>query len=107
MRTMQRAGPGLSDAAYTEMPGDSGWFSNYSAKRATIIREISVDLEKNGQEISSKYTFGQGNTGMSREVYCAAWFIMGDLLSTGRTLPELARIPEAMVATIRAAIDGR
>jgi Predicted Zn-dependent protease (DUF2268) len=108
MRTTQREVSGLSDAAYTEMPGEHGWFSNCTAKRAIIIQKIAGDLDKNGEEIASKYTFGEGNTGMSREAYCAAWFIMGKLLSSGRTLPELARIPEdKMVATIRAAIENR
>jgi hypothetical protein len=52
-----------------------------------------------------KYTFGKGNTGMEREVYCAAWFAFDTLLDQGRTLPELARIPEEkMVETMRAAL---
>lgn len=55
-----------------------------------------------------KYTFGQGNTGLSREAYCAAWFVMNMLLDSGETLPKLARIPEdQMVATIRNAMAGR
>jgi hypothetical protein len=108
LRTAQREVPGLTDAAYIEMPGEHGWFSNCTAKSAVIIQKIAGDLEKKGEDIASKYTFGEGNTGMSREAYCAAWFIMGELLSTGRTLPELARIPEdKMVAIIRTAIENR
>jgi hypothetical protein len=107
MRTAQRQVPGLSDAAYTEMPGEQGWFSNCAAKSAIVIKKIAGDLDKSGADVASKYTFGSGNTGMSREAYCAAWFILGKLLSTGHTLPELARIPEdKMVATIRAAIEN-
>jgi hypothetical protein len=45
---------------------------------------------------------------MHREAYCAAWIVMGKILDSGGTLPELARIPEdQMVATIRAAMVGR
>ena len=60
---------------------------------------------KSGREVAMKYTFGQGNNGMQREAYCAAWIVMGRLIASGRTLPELARIPEdQMVPTIRAAL---
>jgi hypothetical protein len=47
-----------------------------------------------------KYTFGQGNNGMQREAYCAAWFVMGKLLDGGKTLPELARTPEGQMAGV-------
>jgi hypothetical protein len=105
MRTAQRVYPGLPDAAYIEDPGHKGWFAQCEAGRDAVLRGIAADLDKSGREIAMKYTFGKGNTGMQREAYCAAWFVMGDLLESGRTLPELARIPEdRMVATIRAAI---
>jgi hypothetical protein len=79
--------------------------SNCAAKSARVIKKIAGDLS--GEDVASKYTFGKGNTGMSREAYCAAWFIVGKLLSTGLTLPEFARIPEdKIVATIRAAIEN-
>jgi len=42
-----------------------------------------------------KYAFGQGNTGMRREAYCAGWIVMGKLAASGRPLAELARVPEA------------
>lgn len=90
MRTAQRAVPGLPDAAYTEMPGDSGWMRGCVAKKAAI---------------AMKYTFGDGNTGMHREAYCAAWFVVGRMLGSGKSLADLARIPEdRMVAAIRAAL---
>lgn len=65
------------------------------------------DLDKSGRDIAMKYTFGDGNAGMHREVYCAAWIVMGKLLKP-RTLPELVRIPEdRMVETMRAAMKIR
>jgi Predicted Zn-dependent protease (DUF2268) len=106
MHTAQRAVPGLPDAAYTEMPDDKEWFARCSAHRDVVLRGIYSDLEKSGTDIAMKYTFGRGNTGMSREAYCAAWFAVGKLLNSGKTLAELARVPEGkMVATIRAAMD--
>ena len=105
MRTSQRAVPGLPDAAYTSMPNEPDWMPNCVAKKDIILKAILPDLDKSGHEIAMKYTFGQGNNGMQREAYCAAWFVMGRLLDSGKTLPELARIPEdKMVDTIRAAM---
>jgi hypothetical protein len=44
---------------------------------------------------------------MQRELYCAAWIVMGRMLTSGRALGELARVPEAgMVDTIRTAMKA-
>ena len=105
MRTAQRAVPGLPDAAYTQMPGDSGWMRGCIANKAAILAGIARDLDKRGPAIAMKYTFGEGNTGMHREAYCAAWFVVGRMLGSGKSLAGLARIPEdRMVAAIRAAL---
>ncbi|HSM95802.1 MAG TPA: hypothetical protein VLT91_07150 [Rhizomicrobium sp.] len=105
MRTSQRAVPGLPDATYTSMPNEPDWMPNCVVKKDAVLKAIVPDLDKSGREIAMKYTFGQGNTGMQREAYCAAWFVMGKLLDSGNTLPQLARTPEdRMVATIRAAM---
>lgn len=102
MRTAQRAEPGRIDADYAAMPGDAEWMPRCFANKDRIIRGILPDLDKAGPEVAFKYTFGKGNSGMQREVYCAAWFAFGALLDHGRTLPELARLPESrMTATMR------
>lgn len=108
MHTAQRAVPGLPDAAYSEMASEKGWFAQCSARRHAVLQGIFTDLDKGGPETAMKYTFGHGNTGMSREAYCAAWFVVGMILDSGTTLPELARVPEdRMVQTIRAAMVVR
>jgi hypothetical protein len=106
MRTSQRAVPGLSDGAYVTMPGDTTWWPACVAHKDAILAGIKPDLAKQGQDIAMKYTFGNGNTGIQREAYCAAWFVMGRLIASGKTLPQLARIPEnQMVATIASAMN--
>ena len=106
MRTAQQAVPGLSDADYTEMVGDPGWYRRCEARQNAILVGIMPDLEKRGPDIGMKYSFGRGNTGLHREVYCAAWVVVGRLLASGRTLPELARIDESrMVTTVRAELS--
>jgi hypothetical protein len=105
MRTSQAAVPGLPETAYTQLDPDDRWLANCYAKRDAVLKGILPDLNNSGREIGMKYTFGQGNNGMQREAYCAAWIVMGKLIASGRTLPELARIPEdRMVDTIRAAM---
>ena len=106
MRTAQQAVPGLSDADYTEMVGDRGWYQRCEARQNAILAGLAPDIDENGPEVGMKYTFGLGNTGLHREVYCAAWVVVGRLLASGRRLPELARIDESqMVTTVRAALS--
>lgn len=104
MRTSEQVVPGLPEKSYVEMPTDRGWLANCYAKKDAVISAIAADLDKSGRDIAMKYTFGDGNTGMHREVYCAAWIVMGKLLKT-RSLAQLARIPEdRMVETMREAL---
>jgi hypothetical protein len=107
MRTSQAAVPGLPETAYTQIDPNDHWLANCYAKKDAVLKGIAADLDKSGHEIAMKYTFGQGNNGMQREAYCAAWIVMGKLIASGKTLPELARVPEdKMVDTIRAAMAG-
>ena len=104
MRVSQKVYPGLPEEAYTEMPEDRGWLKRCYANKDAVLAGIRADLDKQGREIAMKYTFGDGNTGMHREMYCAAWIVMGRLLDSGKSFAELARIPEdRMAATIKAA----
>ena len=108
MRTAQRVYPGAPETAYTEMTGDEGWLDNCHAKKDAVLAGILPDLDKAGREVALKYTFGDGNTGMHREAYCAAWIVMGKLLEKGATLAMLARIPEAqMTSVMRRAIRAK
>ncbi len=108
MRTSQAAVPGLPETAYTQIDPNDHWLANCYAKQDAVLKDIVPDLDKSGQDVAMKYTFGQGNNGMQREAYCAAWIVMGRLIASGRTLPELARIPEdRMVDTIRAALSAK
>jgi Predicted Zn-dependent protease (DUF2268) len=101
MRAAQRVFPGSPEAAYTAND-DKGWLAECYRKKDAVLASILPDLDKSGSEIAMKYTFGQGNNGLHREAYCAAWIVMGKLLDAGRTFPELARIPESrMVGTIK------
>jgi hypothetical protein len=107
MRTSQAAVPGLAETAYTQIDPNDHWLANCYAKQDAVLKGIAPDLDRSGQDVAMKYTFGQGNNAMQREAYCAAWIVMGKLIAAGHTLPELARVPEdKMVDTIRAAMTA-
>jgi hypothetical protein len=104
MHTAEQVLPGRPESDYV---GDPKWLANCYAKKGAVLADILPDLEKSGREVAMKYTFGQGNNGMQREAYCAAWIVMGKILKSGRSFPELARVPEdQMVATIKAAMTN-
>ncbi len=104
MHASKKIVPGLADEAYTQRKTDGDWLKRCLAKKAAVLSGIRADLNKSGHEIAMKYTFGDGNTGMPREVYCAAWIVVGQMLKT-QSLARLARIPESkMPAVIAAAI---
>ncbi len=107
MRASKAVVPGLPDALYTELANEPGWLARCTAKRAFVMKGIVPYLDSKGADAATKFTFGQGTTGMDRELYCAGWFVVGKLLDDGKSFPQLARIPEdRMVQTVRDAIVG-
>lgn len=86
--------PGLADAAYTELASDPGWYARCAAEHTTIMRGILPFIHESGPVIATRFTFGSGTTGMHRELYCAGWYVVGGMLASGKTFPELARVPE-------------
>ncbi|MDE1986013.1 MAG: hypothetical protein KGL56_12260 [Alphaproteobacteria bacterium] len=99
--------PGLPDTAYTELNNEPGWLARCTAHKTAVIKGILPYLDKAGPDVATKFTFGKGTTGMDRELYCAGWFAIGKMLASGKTFPQLARIPESkMIDAVRAAMKG-
>lgn len=93
--------PGLPDAAYTELANEPGWYKRCAADHRAVMRGILPFLHESGPAIATKFTFGAGTTGMDRELYCAGWFVIASMLASGKTFPQLARVPESkMVETV-------
>jgi hypothetical protein len=93
--------PGLPDAAYTELANEPGWYKRCAADHTAVMRGILRFLHESGPAIATKFTFGAGTTGMDRELYCAGWFVIAGMLASGKTFPQLARVPESkMVETV-------
>lgn len=110
MRTSQEAVAGLSDKDYAADPSQKGWMQKCYVRQGAVLAGIKSDLDKQGNAIAMKYVYGDGNAGMHREVYCAAWIVTGHMLKSGWTLAELAHIPESKmvstVSTVIASIDN-
>lgn len=87
--------PGLPDAKYTELANEPGWFDRCRANRVKVMKGILPYLRDSGTKVATRFTFGSGTTGMDRELYCAGWFVIGHMLASGKTFPQLARIPES------------
>ncbi len=105
MHASQKAVPGLPDKDYVADVGQRGWMQRCYANKHAVLAEIKPDLDKRGYNVEMKYTYGDGNTGMHREIYCAAWIVVGQMLKSGRTLADMAHVPEnRMVETISGAI---
>jgi len=85
--------------------GHQAWFNAAMAKSREILAGILPELEKSDSAAVTRFTYGQGTTGMIREAYAAGWIVIGDLLSQGKTFPELARVrSEEMPTVVRGAV---
>lgn len=103
MHAVQALEPGHEEREYVD--SDSAWFTSAMTKSREILAGILPELEKSDSATVTRFTYGQGTTGMTREAYAAGWIVIGELLQQGKTFPELARIRSAdMSAVVRGAI---
>lgn len=92
MRVTESLLPGRGDAAYVE--ARPGWLAAAEAKQTAILKAIRPELRASDSATVMRFTMGKGPNGLEREAYYAGWVVVGHLLRTGHTFPELARIPE-------------
>jgi hypothetical protein len=103
MHAVEALVPGHDAHEYVD--SDAVWFGAAMAKSREILTGILPELEKSDSDTVTRFTYGQGTTGMIREAYVAGWVVIGDLLQQGKSFPELARIRSAdMPAITRDAI---
>jgi hypothetical protein len=103
MHAVQALEPGHEEREYVD--ADLAWFTGAMAKSREILVGIQSELEKSDSNTVTRFTYGQGTTGMTREAYAAGWIVIGDLLQQGKRFPELARIRSGdMPAAVRGAV---
>jgi hypothetical protein len=95
MRVTEHLNPGLPANLYTS--SNKEWLDRCTNKLPAVLADMLEHREDMGATAVSKFTFGTGAAGIEREVYCAGWFVIGELLKEGVTFPQLARLtqPEA------------
>lgn len=82
--------------------GNQEWQQACHQRIDVILDQIEAVLEIRGPETVSRFTVGEGLTGIEREGYCAGWYLVDRLLEGGRTLAGLVRVPESQVAAVLA-----
>lgn len=98
MRAAQQVRPGHEEAAYTPATVyGSAWLKTCEANANSILRGIAPYLKSRDAEITTKFTYGTGTTGLNDELYCAGWVLVEYLLTQGHTYRELVRLPEAQL----------
>jgi len=76
-----------------------GWLAGVMPKAPEILRGIAPHLASSDSATVLRFTMGKGTTGAEREAYVAGWLVVGHWLKQGRTLADIARIPEAEMVT--------
>jgi hypothetical protein len=102
-RVTEALHPGRPATAYVEHR--SGWLAEAMSRRDAILRGLLPVLRARDSETVMRFTMGRGTTGVEREAYLAGWLVVGHLIERGRSLAEIARVPEEeMPALVEATI---
>jgi hypothetical protein len=104
MRVTEHLNPGFPENIYT---GSPAWLEKCKASLPQVLNELKEHSADSGAEAVSKFTYGTGTAGISREVYCGGWFVVGRMLSDGASFSTLGRMTQAEAeARVAAMIDS-
>lgn len=95
MRVAHQLFPHRREEEITEY--SPGWLAAVRAQRREIFRRMLPYLSSDNTDDVMKFTMGKGNLGFEREAYYVGWEVVGYWLQQGKTLAEIARIPEAQM----------
>lgn len=102
MYVSREAVPGNPDPYYI---GPPQWWGKAEPAREQILAGIRADLARSDSDTVTRYTMGQGNTGLMREAYAAGWWVVGQMRSDGMTLAQIAKLrSDALPGMVDAAI---
>jgi hypothetical protein len=109
MRAAQQVRPGHDKAAYTPATVyGSEWLKTCESNANEILRGIAPYLDSVDAEITTRFTYGKGTTGLNDELYCAGWVLVEQLVTDGYTYRTLVRLREAeLPAFVSRAITDR
>jgi hypothetical protein len=104
MRAARSLFPAQPEADFVE--ARPGWLAEAAEKRGRILLDVRAVLNEKGADTVTRFTMGQGPSGIEREAYYIAWLVSGYWLSHGETFAEIARVKEIDAPTrVAEAID--
>lgn len=86
-------------ALYPDAPlgwqvGEENWLRTCETQRAVLTADALPLLNDSSDETLLRFLQPHPICGMERTAYALGWWLVGEWLAQGRTLSELARIPE-------------
>lgn len=107
MRTAQALYPDRPAASFVEMANEPGWLARADGKQRQILLDVRAAAASSSSEDVMRFTMGTGPAGLNREAYYVGWLAAGYWLGHGKSLADIARIPEARApAEVARAIDA-
>ncbi len=94
MRVTEKLIPGKTPEFYTSARSNE-WLPEADKRQTDILKGIQQHLDESDSETVTKFTFGDGTTGLKREAYYAGWIIVGQLERQGMTLADIAKLPRS------------
>jgi hypothetical protein len=96
MRATQTLHPGQPDRSYTG-EFSKNWLARCEEKRIEILIDLDPNLSSDSPDAVMRYTMGKGGAGVEREAYYAGWLVVGEMLKSGYTFRQLARMDESAI----------
>jgi len=109
MKVTQRLHPGIPESRYASLIPQ--WFVDCENNKNDVLKGLYPHLMDKGSEAISKFTYGNGASGLTREVYCGGWFTVAYLLQHNWSFPALARLNRSQInvlvsQTVRQMLDS-
>lgn len=95
MRASERLVPGQPEFSYVSFVPD--WYTTCRATHREVLKGLKPHLLETDEPAITRFTYGNGASGETREAYCGGWFVVGDLIAHGWTFPALARLSRAQI----------
>jgi len=88
MHVTEALNPGYGSDIYAASTPE--WMNACKTKFPEVLSEMRDHLNDEGAQAVSKFTFAKGPAGLDRDVYCAGWIVVGNLLQSGYAYHDLA-----------------
>jgi|GEM_PF-979864 len=98
MRVTQQLDPSAPEYAYVSLVPD--WFVECQSRHVEVLSGLIPHLLETGEGSITRFTYGTGASGLTREAYCGGWYAVGYLLKHGWTFPTLARLNRSQINAV-------